>query len=119
MGTIMGRRWTVFAMAPVVGVLLGVLVARLEAARADRRPNPAPQAPGAVGAPAGQAWEYKIVSQAITDYDPDSAAWEAELNRLGSEGWELCTTAVGGRSPTATWVFKRALRTANGPADRL
>lgn len=44
-----------------------------------------------------QTWEYKVVGHTLG---------ETELNRLGSEGWELVIVAGAG-SVNCTMIFKR------------
>jgi hypothetical protein len=61
-------------------------------------------------APPLQKWEYKVVNVAPVAVSQT----EASLNKLGSEGWELCATVV----PTArgtdeflvSFIFKRPKR---------
>lgn len=50
-------------------ILLGLLLWKLHAAQESDRPT-------------RQQWEYLIVE--VLDYD-----WEAQMNRLGAQGWEL------------------------------
>ena len=86
-------------LAVSVGVAVGLLVASLGRGPASAQDKPAP---------AGPRWEYKVVTKAALVLPAD----EAELNRLGDEGWELA--AVGARTkdgqPAASFVFKRPKR---------
>lgn len=57
------------AMLAAGCILLGLLLWKPHAAQESDRP-------------ARQQWEYLIVE--VLDYD-----WEAQMNRLGAQGWEL------------------------------
>jgi hypothetical protein len=61
-------------------------------------------------APAAAKWEYKVVTK-LTALGPPE---EAELNRLGDEGWELTaaagTASKGERLPAVSFIFKRPKR---------
>ena len=46
-----------------------------------------------------QKWEYKVVGHTLT---------EAELNRLGREGWEL-VIITGAGTVHCTMIFKRPI----------
>jgi hypothetical protein len=75
------KRWTLFLAS------LLVLSALLVAFRGDK------------GMAAGRTtWEYKVL-----DMGPN----EADLNRLGSEGWEAVLLIRRGQDPSGEWVFKR------------
>jgi hypothetical protein len=81
--------------------------ARLKAAEIAAAPAPEKTAPAAV------KWEYKIQTRAAIEELGDSD-FEAGLNKLGDDGWELFVTPTGGtgsastRSKTAEYYFKRA-----------
>ena len=49
-------------------------------------------------------WEYKLISKNL---DLESVLDEAELNALGSQGWELVTCLLVGS--TANYYFRRSL----------
>jgi hypothetical protein len=57
-----------------------------------------------------QKWEYKLVKVSPLDVHE----MEASLNKLGSEGWELCATVVAFRRPDeqylVSFIFKRPKR---------
>lgn len=60
---------------------------------------------------AGPLWEYKVLTKLVIETN----TWlsEAELNKLGAEGWELTTTspvAISLNRPTVTLIFKRHKR---------
>jgi hypothetical protein len=55
--------------------------------------------------PAVQKWEYKVV---LPDDALDPRKNEAQFNRLGADGWELCA-AQGNTSPNYC-IFKRPKR---------
>ena len=49
-------------------------------------------------------WEYKQVAREL---DGEGLLDEAELNRLGDEGWELAAALTSGNQ--AHYIFKRVL----------
>lgn len=49
-------------------------------------------------------WEYKLISKNL---DLESVLDEAELNALGSQGWELVTCLMVGSA--ANFYFRRSL----------
>jgi hypothetical protein len=54
------------------------------------------------------SWDYKRVTLKVTDVQAEG--FEARLNALGSEGWELAATVVHehhGYSSEVHFVFKR------------
>ena len=58
-----------------------------------------------------QKWEYKVEALSTRALHSE----EKKLNKLGSEGWELCATERDGSREEATWgntytVFKRPMR---------
>ena len=82
-----------------------------------------PAVAGEKAALTAQKWEYKVLQRTIADPNV-----EAAFNKLGADGWELCTSvgwtvstagkptrfATAGASEDATvkgsFVFKRAMR---------
>jgi len=89
---------------PVVGwAIAGALV--LTMAWASRGPVAAQERPAQP-----QKWEYKQVNVPPAGV----SQMEARLNQLGSDGWELCTTAAPvGRATdefTVSFFFKRPKR---------
>ena len=60
----------------------------------------------------GQQWEYRVLR--IDSTRPEKAGRtprarsgqaEAQLNKLGEQGWELVTVRLDGSSPTASPIF--------------
>lgn len=94
----MNKNIGVIGVAFVLGMIL--LVARFarEPIHAQEREKPAP---------AVQKWEYKIVIlDNGRDLDPRNNG--AAFNKLGAEGWELCTAHSSTRPEYC--IFKRPLR---------
>ena len=92
----------VYLSASVAGVALLILLASVPWQPVSGQEKPAP---------AIQKWEYKVVAKAVADLSPNET--EAEFNKLGAEGWELCATvnpAPPPRVAVVTFVFKRAKR---------
>jgi hypothetical protein len=90
---------------PLVGAAM-VAVLILSAAWLSRGPVAAQEKP----AQPLQKWEYKQVNVLPAGV----SEMEARLNKLGSEGWELCTTVVpvgrGTDEFTVSFIFKRPKR---------
>ncbi|HEX8722752.1 MAG TPA: DUF4177 domain-containing protein [Pyrinomonadaceae bacterium] len=64
---------------------------------------------GKAQTPARKTWEYKVVIQyGVNPMSPSLG--EADLNKLGAEGWELVETRAGSVGPgqvRTDYVFKR------------
>jgi hypothetical protein len=59
-------------------------------------------------------WEYKVIlSHGISD--ERTIAWEAELNRYGTEGWELVSVIVRPEVPSYEDTDSKALSNPRGP----
>jgi hypothetical protein len=87
----------------IVGIgLVTVLGLTFLAAWLSREPVGAQEKP----APSLQKWEYKIV---LPDSIEDPRANQAQFDKLGAEGWELCAMHSGTPRPNYC-VFKRPKR---------
>jgi hypothetical protein len=88
--------------AHVLGAVT-VLVLILSIAWFTRVPVAAQEKPAQVL----QKWEYKVVPVPALSIDQEGN----KLNRLGSEGWELCATERSGVKEGVTFIiFKRPKR---------
>jgi hypothetical protein len=67
-----------------------------------REPGAEPVRPPMIYIEKKMKWEYK---QIIRDLDKESPMDEAELNKLGEEGWEM--SGVAQQPPLAYYYFKR------------
>ena len=90
----MSTRTVGIGLATVLGLIL-------LAAWLSREPVGAQEKP----APILQKWEYKIV---LPDNVEDPRANQAQFDKLGAEGWELC--AVHSSTRPNYCVFKRPKR---------
>jgi hypothetical protein len=86
-------------LAVSIGVAVTLLVVSFVRGPASAQDKPAP---------AGPKWQYKVVTKAAGVLPAE----EAELNRLGDEGWELAAVAarIKDGQPAASFVFKRPKR---------
>lgn len=67
-----------------------------------REPQERPVRPPMIYVERQTKWEYK---QIVRNLEKEDLLDEAELNRLGEEGWEL--TGVAQQPPLACFYFKR------------
>lgn len=51
-------------------------------------------------------WEYKVVN-IIISHSSDSSDYEAQLNQLGSQGWELVLEQPGAEVHDIRYILKR------------
>jgi len=69
-----------------------------------REPGPEPVRPPMIYVEKQTKWEYK---QMIRNLEKESPPDEAELNKLGEEGWEM--SGVAQQPPLAYFYFKRLI----------
>jgi hypothetical protein len=91
---------------PLAMILSGIVVVLLAS-------NPSPAQKNSPPKPQRVQWEYRVLSEDEIDklggYDREKTAYdkkffEAGLNKLGEEGWEL---VQAGRGTSLTYFFKR------------
>ncbi len=99
--------WRAKLMSKTCAVTLAACaVVGLAFAWLSREPAAAQDKP----AHAGVKWEYKIVHKPVAQLTEKEG--QAEFNKLGEDGWELCATisTTSSRGPWGVFVFKRPKR---------